>query len=92
MKKGFFLLLFQGLLLFSQSALSAELSAINFHQEGEISRLELSLDRDDVKADRFHVTEDKQIVIDLENVTATDRVLRPFDTSEFSGSVVFVSA
>ncbi|MCY4524697.1 MAG: type IV pilus secretin PilQ, partial [Halobacteriovoraceae bacterium] len=40
----------------------------------------------------FNVTESRQIIIDLKNVNAIDRVIRAFDTSEFSGSIVFVSA
>lgn len=79
-------------LLLNSQAFSAELKAINFVQRGEISNLELSLDDPAVKISKFHVTEDKQIVLDLTNVTATERVMRSFDTSEFSGSVVYVSA
>lgn len=71
---------------------SAEILGINFNQENEVSKLEIVLNSNAVEANRFHVTEDKQIIIDIENVGATERVMRAFDTSEFSGSVVFVSA
>ena len=54
--------------------------------------MELFFDSDAVVADRFHITEDRQIIIDLENVNAEEKVMRAFDTSEFSGAVVFVSA
>lgn len=70
----------------------AEILGINFSQQNEVSRLEVVLNSNNVDAERFHVTEDKQIILDLANVTATERVMRAFDTSEFSGSVVFVSA
>jgi type IV pilus assembly protein PilQ len=71
---------------------TAEILGINFNQENEISKLEIVLNSNIVEANRFHVTEDKQIILDIENVGATERVMRAFDTSEFSGSVVFVSA
>lgn len=90
MKKGFFQFLIFTLL--STNLFASEMKAINFSQKGEISELELIMDNPDVKATRFHVKEDKQILLDLENVHATERVLRAFDTSEFSGGVVFVKA
>lgn len=101
MKKGFFQNRFSNfllLLLLSTSAFSqtnskqAELTAIEFKQAGEVSQLHLSFDSNEVQASKFHVTEDKQIIIDLKNVNSTDRIMRAFDTSEFSGSIVFVSA
>lgn len=91
MKKGFFQFLIFTLLL-STKLFASEMKAINFSQKGEVSELELIMDNPDVKATRFHVKEDKQILLDLENVHATERVLRAFDTSEFSGGVVFVKA
>lgn len=91
MKKGFFQFLIFTLLL-STKLFASEMKAINFSQKGEISELELIMDNPEVKATRFHVKEDKQILLDLENVHATERVLRAFDTSEFSGGVVFVKA
>lgn len=71
---------------------AADLLSMNFQQIGEISQLELVFNDNNVVANKFHVNEDKQIIIDLKNVKATPRALRGFDTSEFSGSVVFVSA
>ena len=68
------------------------LEAINFRQKGDVSEVELLFDNNEVQANKFHVTEDKQIIIDLKNVESTERVMRAFDTSEFSGSVVFLSA
>ncbi len=90
MKNGFFACLLS--LFLSGNLFAAELKAINFTQQGEISQLELLLDSNDVKASKFQVKEDKQIIVDLENVASTERVMRAFDASEFSGAVVFVSA
>src|SRR5688572_2692681 len=79
-------------LSFSFSVWSAQLEGMNFYQNGEVSHLELALSDAEVKVKKFHITEDKQIIIDLKDVEATERVMRAFDTSEFSGGVVFVSA
>jgi len=69
-----------------------KLNGIRFFQDGELSKLEFEFDRtvEDVK--KFHAIEDKQIILELKNTEATERVMRAFDTSEFSGSIVFVSA
>ena len=107
MKKGIFQLLILGILFsvstFAQDELTAEIEekpntelaeikAINFRQVGEISELEVVLDSNKVPAKKFAVVEDKQIILDVKGAQATERVMRAFDTSEFSGSVVFVSA
>lgn len=73
------------------SAHSFEMKNINFFQKGETSYVQIELDKIGVKAKKFHVTEDKQIILDIEDVTADGKILRPFDTSEFSGAVVFIS-
>ncbi|GAB4405992.1 MAG: hypothetical protein OHK0056_04290 [Bacteriovoracaceae bacterium] len=49
-------------------------------------------DSDQIDAKKINISTDKQIVIDLKNTKASEKTIRPFDTSEFSGSVVFVSA
>jgi len=92
MKKGFFLSSIFALLLSLSAARAAEIKAINFTQKGEVSELEFILDANDIQASKFQVKEDKQIIVDFSKVTATDRVMRAFDTSEFSGGVVFVKA
>ncbi len=89
MKKGIFLLSF---LYSSLVFASSELVSINFQQKGEISELELVFDNNDVVSEKYQVPEDKQVIIDISDVSATERVMRAFDTSEFSGAVVFVSA
>ena len=71
---------------------AAQLEMVNFQQDKEVSSLELFFDNNEVQANKFQITEDKQIIIDLKDVSATDKVMRGFDTSEFSGSIVYVSA
>lgn len=77
-------------LFMSQFAIADNITSVNFLQEGEVSKLIIELDADNFKAERFHVTEDKQIILDIKNAEAKERVLRAIDTSEFSGSTVFV--
>ena len=92
MKKGFFLSVLFCLLTTSLASAAVEMKAINFTQKGETSELELIFDTNNVQASKFQVKEDKQIIVDFSKVTASDRVMRAFDTSEFSGGVVFVKA
>lgn len=92
MKKGFFLSILACIYSFVVNVNAAEMKAINFTQKGEISELEFIFDSNDIEASKFQVKEDKQIIIDLSSITATDRVMRAFDTSQFSGGVVFVKA
>lgn len=90
MIKGLILVIF--LSIISYSSFATNVVAINFQQKEEISILDFLFDEVAVKVQKFQITEDKQIIIDIIDVKATERVLRSFDTSEFSGSVVFVSA
>jgi len=77
---------------YASRGFASELKAINFKQSGELSVLEMVFDDDKVVAEKTNVQQDKQIVIDLKDTKSVERVMRAFDTSEFSGSVVFVSA
>lgn len=86
MKKGFFLFA----LLVSFLAHGQEIKSVNFVQEGEVSKLVIETDAD-VFAERFHVSEDKQIILDLKNVKVSPKLLRGIDTSEFPGSAVYIS-
>ncbi len=72
-------------------AFSQEIKSVNFVQEGEISKLIIETDQDNTLAERFHVTEDKQIILDLKDIRVDSRQLRGIDTSEFPGSTVFIS-
>ena len=92
MKKGFFLSIITCALLWSTVGISSEMKAINFTQKGEVSELEFIFDSNDIKASKFQLKDDKQIIVDLSDIVASDRVMRAFDTSEFSGGVVFVKA
>ena len=80
------------LVLCLKFAHGGDLKTIKFYQKGEVSNLEMTVDNEDLKLNKFHVSEDKQIIIDLKDTTANEKVVRAFDTSEFSGAVVFVSA
>ena len=90
MKKGFFLIYFT-VLTYLSVAYSQEIQNVSFTQEGEISKLIIELDQENILSERFHVTEDKQIVVDLKNVKSSPKHLRGIDTSEFPGSTVFIS-
>jgi len=81
-------LCFLGVLTFSLQA--AEVQSVHFHQEGEISMLTIELDKE-AYAEKAHLKDDKQIILDLKGVKASAKHLRGIDTSEFSGSAVYVS-
>jgi len=68
-----------------------QLEDIKFFQEDDQSKLVLTFDRKGIRAKKFHLIKNKQILLDLKNVKANKRLLRGFDTSEFSGSVVYIS-
>lgn len=94
MKNGFFYPLFSIALLCAAFSplFGADLLGINFEQQGEVSQLEFIFDRDGAEAEMFENKADRQIIVDLKKTQATERVMRAFDTSEFSGSVVYVRA
>lgn len=89
MKKGFFL--FTLLAAFAHNAFSQEIKSVNFVQEGEVSKLIIETDQENSIAERFHVAEDKQIILDLKNLKVNPKLLRGIDTSEFPGSTVYIS-
>lgn len=78
-------------LLMATKINAAEIKAVNFLQEGEISKFILDIDAESPDVTRFHVKEDKQIIIDVKNATAGAKVLRGIDTSEFSGAIVYTT-
>ena len=92
MKKGFFLCLLGFAIHLVPMVNAAEMKALNFTQKGEVSELEFLFDANDVQASKFQLKEDKQIIVDFTDINASERVMRAFDTSEFSGGVVFVKA
>jgi type IV pilus assembly protein PilQ len=92
MKKGFFQSVLLTLAMVSSTAKAVEMKAINFAQKGEVSELEFIFDTNNAQASKFQIKEDKQIIVDFADVTTSERVMRAFDTSEFSGGVVFVKA
>lgn len=90
MKKEIFQIILL-LLLTPLVGLAQEITSVNFVQEGETSQLIIETDKDNVQADRFHVSEDKQIILDVKNTKSSPKFLRGIDTSEFPGSAVFIS-
>lgn len=81
------------LLAFTLCATAQEISnikSVNFIQDGEVSKLIIDFDGDFI-ANRTHIKSDKQILLDIKGVRAEKRFLRGIDTSEFSGSSVYIS-
>ncbi|HLE11896.1 MAG: hypothetical protein A2504_06710 [Bdellovibrionales bacterium RIFOXYD12_FULL_39_22] len=99
MKKGFFRKLFTCQLAAALACVSfmagaqenCELLNIDFKQQGEVSVVTLSFDKDVFDVTKQHLTEDKQVIIDIKNSSALEKILRGLDTSEFSGSVVYIN-
>lgn len=94
MKKGLFQFFFliNLFVIYFTSSQASELKGLQFKQVGEIGQLEIILDDEKSVANKISITDSKQIIVDLSNVQAQEKTLRAFDTSEFSGAVVFVSA
>lgn len=76
----------------SPNSYSKELKSINFYQKSNVSYFVFELDEVNFDVDKKLNQEDKQILIDFKSTTATKRVLRGFDASEFDGSIVYLSA
>lgn len=76
--------------LYASESNVANIEAINFVQEGDISKLIIDLDKRTF-AERAHINEDKQIILDLKNVKISKDKMRGIDTSEFTGSAVYIS-
>ena len=87
MKKGFFSVF---LALYVVSVGAQEITNVTFTQEGEVSKFTIEADKA-LLAERFHVTEDKQIIVDIKNAKVSPKLLRGIDTSEFPGSTVYIS-
>ncbi len=89
MKNGFFILSFV-FLTFPFYSWGQSIKSVNFLQEGEVSKLVIEVEGQ-VAADRFHIQDDKQIILDLKNVKVEKKLLRGIDTSEFDGAAVYIS-
>lgn len=68
----------------------SKIESINFIQEGEVSKLIIDFSGE-AMAERTHIKSDKQILLDIKNVKTDEKNMRGIDTSEFSGSAVFIS-
>lgn len=88
--KWILLIVLFSLASFAQEVKPSILQGINFIQEGEVTKLIIDLNKRTF-AERTHIKDDKQIILDLKNVDATEKQLRGIDTSEFSGSTVYIS-
>lgn len=82
------LFIFMSLSAFAQS--QSKIESINFIQEGEVSKFIVDFSGD-VIAERNHIKADKQILLDIKNVQIDEKNMRGIDTSEFSGSAVYIS-
>lgn len=89
MKNGFFILSLV-ILCFPFISWGQSIKSVNFLQEGEVSKLVIEVEGQ-VAADRFHIQDDKQIILDLKNVKVEKKLLRGIDTSEFDGAAVYIS-
>ncbi len=69
---------------------ASKIKSVNFIQDGEVSKLIIDFDGEFI-ADRKHLKKEKQILLDIKNVVADKKFLRGIDTSEFSGSAVYIS-
>lgn len=92
MKKGIFLGFLLIIPTLFTSLLAGELKGVNFSQKGEVSEIEFLFDFNDIKVNKFQIKDDKQLFLDISDVTAVEKVMRGFDASEFPGAVVFVKA
>lgn len=78
------------LLMSATTSWGQKIQSVNFLQEGEISKLIIDIDQP-VSAERFHVKDDKQIILDIKNAKVDPKLLRGIDTSEFEGATVYIS-
>jgi type IV pilus assembly protein PilQ len=72
------------------NAWSQKILSVNFLQEGEISKFIIETDKP-IFAERKHIVEDKQIILDVKGEVNEEKILRGIDTSEFNGSAVYIS-
>ncbi len=90
MLKWILCLLFVCSITNAQDNIPAQITNVHFLPEGEISKLIIDFDKQ-VYAERTHIKDARQIILDLKNVTSPKKFMRGIDTSEFSGSAGFIS-
>ncbi len=90
MLKWILCLLFVCSITNAQDNIPAQITNVHFLPEGEISKLIIDFDKQ-VYAERTHIKDARQIILDLKNVTSPKKYMRGIDTSEFSGSAGFIS-
>lgn len=64
---------------------------INFQQEGDLSNLIIRGDGQ-LSYSKRHNKEQKTLILDIKDAVSSQKTLRPIDTSEFAGAVVYISA
>jgi len=69
-----------------------ELKAVSFYQDETKSTVEFVFDQENVEITKDVKEREKQLLVDIKNTTAASKILRSFDTSQFEGNVLFVSA
>jgi len=78
--------------LFSANTFSAtNILGLHFQQEGDVSQLVIKADGP-IAYIKKHNKDQKTLVIDLKDVVSTQKILRPIDTSEFPGAMVYISS
>lgn len=85
-----FLCLLMACFVYAQEDQVNKLRAINFVQEGEVSKLILDFEKS-TYVERVHIPDDKQIIVDIKSTQAGEKLLRGIDASEFTGPVVYIS-
>lgn len=78
-------------LLLYYNLFAAELLSLHFYQKEEVSYLKMIFDKNHVNFKKFHITNDKQIIVDLLNVTAKEKIFRNINVSKFTGGIVLIT-
>lgn len=70
---------------------ASNILGLNFQQEGELSNVVIRSDAP-LTYTKKHNKDQKTLIIDIKDVVSSQKTLRPIDTSEFPGQVVYISA
>lgn len=79
------------LMSISQVFAASNIVGLNFQQEGDVSNLIIRGDGP-LAFTKRHNKEQKTLILDIQDAVSSQKTLRPIDTSEFSGAVVYISA
>lgn len=70
---------------------ATNIMGLNFQQEGDISNLIIRSDGQ-LTYTKKHNKDQKTLILDIKDAVSSQKTLRPIDTSEFPGAVVYISA